>query len=64
MLNLEKRRHLPHYCSDKDFKGTVVNRALTSYHGGIGGSLEITLTVLLIKTIFIKKLIKILRKKE
>ena len=35
-------RYFLHFCSDKGFKGTVVNRALLSLHEG---SLEITLTV-------------------
>ena len=38
----EKRRYLPHFRSDKAFKETVVNWALSSLHGG---SLEFTLTV-------------------
>ena len=45
-LNLEKLQCLPLYLSDKGFMGTVVNLALKSMHGG---SLEITLTVLLRK---------------
>ena len=32
--NLEKRQYLPHYWSDKSFKGTVVNQALPFLHGG------------------------------
>ena len=28
LLNLEKRHYLPHFLSNKCFKGTVVNRAL------------------------------------
>ena len=42
LLNVEKRKYLPHYWSDKVFKGTVVHRVLSSLHGG---SFEITLTV-------------------
>ena len=42
LLNLEKRQYLPHYWSDKGFKGIVVNLALSSL---AVGSLEITLTV-------------------
>ena len=41
-INLEKRRYLSHYRSQKGFKGTVVNQALPSLHEG---SLENTLTV-------------------
>ena len=46
--SLKKLKHgdLIHTWSDKAFKGTVVNRALTSLHGE---SLEITFTVLLRK---------------
>ena len=36
------RRFLPRFLTDKGFKGTVVNRALQSLHGG---SLGITFTV-------------------
>ena len=39
-----KNHYIPHYWSDKDFKVTVVNRALSSFHGG---SLEVTFLVLL-----------------
>ena len=38
-----KHGYLIHTWSDKDFKGSVVNRALPSLHGG---SLEIMLTIL------------------
>ena len=38
----KKRQYLPLYWSDKDFKGTFVNRALSSLHGE---SLKITLAV-------------------
>ena len=42
-LESEERRYLPHcFLSYKDFKATVVNRVLSSLHGG---PLEITLTV-------------------
>ena len=44
-MNIEKRQHLPYYCSDKGFTGNIVNRALSSLHGE---SLDITLTVPLI----------------
>ena len=47
-LNLVKRQYLPHFLSDKDFKGTVMNRILQSFYGGL---LEIRLTVPLIKII-------------
>ena len=43
VLNLENRQYLPHYWLDKGFKGTFLNRALPSLHGG---SLWIMLTVL------------------
>ena len=42
ILESGQRQFLPHFLSDLSFKGTVVNRALLSFHGG---SLEITLTV-------------------
>ena len=42
VFELEKRRYLPHFLSDKGFKGTVVNRALSSLPGGF---LKPTLTV-------------------
>ena len=41
---LEKRQYLPYYWSDWGWKGTIVNRALSSFHRG---SPEITLTVTL-----------------
>ena len=41
-LKKQKKLYLIHSLSDKAFKGTVVNRALPSLHGGL---LEITLTV-------------------
>ena len=44
--NLEKRQYLPHYFTYKGFKGTVVNQALPSLHGG---SVEITLKATLTK---------------
>ena len=31
---MQKRRFLPHFWSDKDFKGTVVNQTLPSLHEG------------------------------
>ena len=43
-LNLVKRHYLPYYWSDKGFKSTVVNLALSSLHGG---SLETTLSITL-----------------
>ena len=46
LFNIEKRQYLPHYLSDKGFKGTVVNQALPSLHGG---SVEITLEATLTK---------------
>ena len=39
-LDLKKRQYIQHYWTNKGFKGTVVNLALPSLHGG---SLEITL---------------------
>ena len=33
LYKLKKRRYLPHYWSDKGFKGTVVNRADPSVNG-------------------------------
>ena len=38
----EKRQYLPYFWSENGFKGTVVNLALPSLHGG---SLEITRTI-------------------
>ena len=46
-LKKQKHGYLFNTRSDKAFKGTVVNKALPSLHGG---SLEITLTVPLIYT--------------
>ena len=43
LLFLEKRQYLPHFCSNKGYKG--LNWALPSLYGG---SREITLTVPLI----------------
>ena len=37
----KRRQYFPHFGSDNDFKGIVVNRALPFLHGG---SREITLT--------------------
>jgi len=34
-FNLEKLQYLPHYWSDKDFKCTVVNRALSYLYGSL-----------------------------
>ena len=42
LLNLEKRKYLPHNWSDKVLKGIVVNRALSRLHAG---SLETMHTV-------------------
>ena len=39
---LYKQHYLPHYWLTEGLKGTVVNSAFTSLHGG---SLDITLTV-------------------
>jgi len=44
LLRLEKPQYLLYYWSDKIFRGTVVNRVLSSFHGD---SLEIMLTVIL-----------------
>ena len=41
-LKKQKNAYLIHTWSDEAFKGTVVNRTMSSLHGG---SLEITLTV-------------------
>ena len=47
LLKLDKRQYLPHYGSDKDCKGTVVNQALASLHGGSHGiKLMITLSMI------------------
>ena len=35
LLELEKRRYLQNWLSDKGFKGTIVNRALPSLHGDL-----------------------------
>ena len=40
---LLEKQFLPHYLSDKGFKGTVVNQALSLLHRGL---LEIAFTVL------------------
>ena len=41
-FRVRKRRYLPHFWSDKGFKGIVGNRTMLSLHGG---SFNITLTV-------------------
>jgi len=35
LFELEKRRYLQNWLSDKGFKGTIVNRALPSLHGDL-----------------------------
>jgi len=34
LFKVENRNYFPHYWSDKGFKGTVVNQALSFLHGG------------------------------
>jgi len=34
-ISTEKRQYLPHYLSNKGFKGTVVNRKFPILHGGL-----------------------------
>ena len=46
-----KRRYLSNHWSDKDLKGTVVNRACPSLNGG---SLKITATIPLIKIVLLQ----------
>ena len=52
-LRVRKRRYLPHFWLDNSFKGTVVNRAFSSLHGGL---LIFTHTVPLMVFTVIKKL--------
>ena len=55
-LKKQKHGYLMHTWSDKAYKGTIVNQALSYFHGG---SLEITLSVLKALKISVKDPIKL-----